>query len=92
MQRFQHVLARMAEGRVAEVVRQGQRLRQILVEPERAGERAGDLAHLDGMGQPRAEMIALVIDEDLRLVLEAAEGRRMDDPVPVALELAAGRR
>ena len=40
----ERVLAGMAEGRVAEVVRQRQRLGEILVEPERAGERAGDLA------------------------------------------------
>ena len=88
----ERVLAGMAEGRMAEVVREGQRLGQILVEPEGAGERPGDLADLDGMGQPGAEMVALVIDEDLRLVLEPAEGGGMDDPVPVALELAAGRR
>ena len=88
----ERVLAGMAEGRVAEVVRQRQRLGQVLVEPEGAGQRPGDLAHLDGVGQPGAEMVALVIDEDLRLVLEPAEGGGMDDPVPVALELAAGRR
>jgi hypothetical protein len=40
--------------------------------PEGAGERAGDLAHLDGVGEARAEVVALVIDEHLRLVLEAA--------------------
>src|SRR5688500_19037164 len=36
-------------------------------------------------------MVTLMIDEHLRLVLEPAEGRGVDDPVPVALELAAGR-
>ena len=86
------VLARMAEGRMAEVVGERQRLGQVLVEAEGAGERPGDLADLDGVGQPGAEMVALVIDEDLRLVLEPPEGGGMDDPVPVALELAAGRR
>ena len=40
----ERVLAGVAEGRVAEVVRQRQRLGEILVEAERAGERAGDLA------------------------------------------------
>ena len=86
------VLAGMAEGRMAEVVRERQRLGKVLVEPEGAGQRPGDLAHLDGVGQPGPEMVALVIDEDLRLVLEPAEGGGMDDPVAVALELAAGRR
>jgi hypothetical protein len=36
-------------------------------------------------------MVALVIDEYLGLMLEPAKGRRVDDPVPVALKLAAGR-
>ena len=35
-------------------------------------------------------MVALVEDEDLGLVLEAAKGRGMDDAVAVALEIAAG--
>ena len=90
--RFEHVLAGMAEGRMAKVVREGQGLGQILIEPERARKRTGDLAHLDGMGQARPKMIAFVIDEDLRLVLEPAERGRMDDPVPVALEFASRRR
>ena len=72
----ERVLARMAEGGVAEVVRQGERLREILVEAERAGERPGDLAHLDRVGQAGAVVVALVVDEDLRLVLEAPEGGR----------------
>jgi hypothetical protein len=37
-------------------------------------------------------MVALVIDEHLGLVGEAAEGGRMDDAVAVALEVVAGRR
>ena len=54
--------------------------------------RARDLRHLERMGEPRAVVIALVIDEDLRLVLQPAERRRMDDAVAVALERAARRR
>jgi hypothetical protein len=88
----QGILARMAEGRMAEVVGEGQGLGQILVEPEGAGERPGDLADLDGVGQAGAEVIALMVDENLGLVLEPPEGGGMDDPVPVALELAAGGR
>ena len=88
----ERVLARMAEGRVAEIVREGQRLGEILVQPQRAGQGAGDLRHLDGVGQARAEMIALVVDEDLRLVLQPPERRGVDDPVAVALEFAARRR
>ena len=82
----ERALAGMAERRVAEIMREGHRLGEILVEPERTGERAGDLRHLDRMGQPRAEMIALVEEEHLRLVVEPAEGGRMDDAVAIALE------
>src|SRR3546814_6589311 len=82
-------LAGMAERRVSEVVREGERLGQVFVEPEAARQRARDLRHLDRMGQARPVVVALVIDEDLRLVLQAAEGGRVDDPVAVALERRA---
>ena len=82
-------LAGMAERRMAEVVRQRQRLGQILVETQLARHRAGDLRHLEGVRQPGAVVIALVIQEHLRLVREAAERGRVDDPVAVALEFAS---
>ena len=40
-------LAGMAERRVAEVVRQRQRLGEVLVQAKLAGDRTGDLRHLD---------------------------------------------
>jgi len=60
-------------------------LGEILVELERARDRARDLGHLEAVAEPRAVVIALVKDEDLRLVFEAAEGRRVDDAVAIAL-------
>ena len=86
------VLAGMPEGRVAEIVAKRDRFGKVVVEPERPGECAGDLRHLDRVGETGAEMVALVIDEHLRLVGETAEGGRMDDAVAVALELGPGRR
>src|SRR5262245_23453926 len=80
----------MAERRVAEIVGERHGLAEILVEAERTADGAGDLRHLQRMREPRPEVIALVIDEDLRLVLQAAERRRMDDAVAVALKRAAG--
>ena len=59
---------------------------EVLVEAERRGERARDLRRLDRVRQPRPVVVALVVDEDLRLVLEAAERRAVDDAVAVALE------
>ena len=88
---IERALAGMAERRMAEIVGERERLGQILVEPERARERAGDLGDFERMGQPGAEMVALVEDEDLGLVGEPAEGGRMDDPVAIAAEIVARR-
>ena len=71
----ERVLSGVAERRVAEVVGQRQRLGQVLVQPQFSGDRAGDLRHLDRMGQPRAVEVALVVDEHLGLVLQLAERR-----------------
>lgn len=72
------------------LMRQRQRLGQVLVDPELAGQRPGDLCDLQRMGQPGPVVIALVEDEDLGLVLEAAERGGMDHPVAVAPEWAPG--
>ncbi len=82
----------MPEWRVAEIVAKRDRFGEVVVEPERPGERARDLRDFDRVGKAGAKVIALVIDEDLGLVSEAAEGGLMEDPGPVALELGARRR
>ena len=79
----------MPERRMAEVVREAQRLGQILVEPEDPRHRPPDLRDLDRVGQADAEMIAVGGDEHLGLVAQAAEGDRMDDAVAVALKRVA---
>src|SRR6185437_15896306 len=66
-----------------------QALGEVLVEAERARQRSRDLDHFQSMVQPGAVMVALVIDEDLRLVRKAAEGRGMDDTVAIAAEIVA---
>ncbi len=81
---IERALAGMAEGWVAEIVGERQRLGQILIEMKRAGDGAGDLRHFEAVGQPRAVMVALVIDEHLGLVVQPAEGSRMQDAVAVA--------
>ena len=93
-QLVQHPLARVAEGRVAEVVAERQALGQVLVQPQGPRDRAPDLRDLQRVGEARAVVVALVVDEDLRLVLEPPEGRAVDDPVAVALVdgSAAGAR
>jgi hypothetical protein len=89
---IQRPLAGMAEGRVAEVMGERQRLGQVLVEPERAGQRPRDLRDLQGVGQARSVMITLIIQKYLGFLLQPAKGGGMDDAVAVALEGGAGPR
>ena len=77
---------------MAEIMAERDRFGEVVVEPQGPGERARDLRHLDRVGEAGAEMVALVIDEHLGLVGEAAEGGRMDDAVAVALEFGPRRR
>jgi hypothetical protein len=82
-------LADVPERRVAEVVPEADRLREVLVERQRPRHRARDLRDLERVRQPRAEVVALGRDEDLRLVHEPAERLGVDDPVAVALQRRA---
>jgi hypothetical protein len=82
-------LAGMAEGAVPEVVGERHGFREVLVEPQGARGCAGDLGYLQRMGQPGAEVIALMIDEHLGLILEAPERGAVHDPIAIALEGAA---
>jgi hypothetical protein len=83
------LLADVAEGRVAEVVAEPDRLGQILVQAKRPGHGAGDEAGLERVREPRAVVVALGRDEDLGLVLEPAKRLGVCDPVAVALKRGA---
>jgi hypothetical protein len=54
----EHLLADMAERWVPEVVTETDRLDEVLVQAQRPGHGAGDRGHLEGVGQPRAVVIA----------------------------------
>ena len=83
---LERILASMAEGRMANIVRQAERLGQILVDAERPRNRAADLRHFKAVRQPDAEMIAIGREKYLRLVAQPAKGDRVDDPIAIALE------
>jgi hypothetical protein len=87
----ERTLSGMAEGRVAEIVGERERLGQILVEPEPPRHRARDLGDFQAMSEPRAVVIALVIDEDLGLVVQPPEGCGVQDAVAVAGKRRADR-
>ncbi len=89
-ERVQRFLTGMAERRVAQIVRQRHRLGQVLVGLEQPRQAARQLRHFQRMGQPGAVMVAFMLHENLGLVLEAAEGRGMDDAVAVAAVTGAG--
>ena len=80
------LLAGVAERRVAHVVPEPDRLGQILVQPQRPGDDAGDARRLQRVRDPGAVVVAGGVDEDLRLALQPPERLRVDDPVAVALE------
>src|SRR5579862_3681127 len=86
----ERLLAGMTEWCVPEIVRKAERFGEILIDCQHTCNRPGDLRHLERMGQPRAVIIALVLDEDLGLVLQAAKSGGMDDTVTVALVTAPG--
>src|SRR5207245_9599487 len=68
-----HLLARMSQRRVAQIMRKRNRFRQILVQAQRAGDGAADRRNLDGMRQARAQMIASSVKKNLGLVFHATE-------------------
>jgi len=88
-QRVEHHLAGVAKGGVAQVVGHGDGLDQILVKHQRAGDGAGDLGDLQGVGEPRTVMVALIVDEHLRLVLQTPESGGVQNAVAIALESGA---
>ena len=79
-------LARVPERRVPEIVAERDRLGELLVQPQHLGDRARDLRHLERVREPRAVVIAGRREEDLRLVLEPAEGLAVDDAIAIALK------
>ena len=86
---LQRGLAAVSEGRVPDVVGEGDGLAEGLVEPEGGADRARDLAHLEAVGEAGALVVAAAVHEDLRLVHQATERGAVGEPVAVALEAGA---
>jgi hypothetical protein len=85
-QTIKHFLADVTERGVSKVVTKTDGLGQILVESEGSGHTSADLSDLKCVGQTGSIVIAERRDEHLRLVLQAAEGLAVNDPVPVPLK------
>jgi hypothetical protein len=89
---FKTASPRWPKGEWPKIVRQRDGLGQVLIQAQGAGQAAGHGGHFDGVGQPRAQMIARAVEENLRLVFQPAKGARMDDAVAVALIFSAPQR
>src|SRR5690349_16295519 len=88
----ERILPGMAERRVSEIVCQRNRLDEIFVHAQIARDRTRDLRDFETMREPCAKQIALVIHEDLGLVLEPSESGRMNDAVAIPLKFCARAR
>src|SRR5208282_441060 len=89
---IERILPGMSERRMTEIVREADRLREHFVEAQRPGDGARDLRDLERMREPGSIEVALVIDEDLGLVNQAAECSAVHDAIAVALIFGAVRR
>src|SRR3546814_13345709 len=74
--RLQRILAGVAEGWMADIVREAQRLGQILVEPERSRDRPPDLRHFEAVRQPDAKLVAVGRSEERRVGKECVSTGR----------------
>ena len=79
----------MARRPVPAVVAGGRRRGQCDVQPHGAGDAHRNLGDLDGVSQPRAEVIVVGCDEHLALAGQPSERLRVLDAVEVALEARA---
>ena len=82
----ERVLARVPERRVAHVVPEPDCFHEILVQAQSPRDDARDRGRLERVRHPRAVVVALGVDEDLRLPLQPPERLRVHDAVAVALE------
>jgi hypothetical protein len=89
-ERAQRVLAGVAAGAVTAVVPEGDGLGEGDVQPGGARDAGRDLGDLEGVGEPRA-LVVLGEDEHLRLAVQPAERRCVEDAIAIALEARAVR-
>src|SRR5437867_3331483 len=75
----------MPEGRMAQVMRQSDSFREILIQAQRAADVPRDGCDLNRVRQPRPQMVAGAVKKNLGLILEPAKGPRMNNTIPVPL-------
>src|ERR1700748_116128 len=81
----------MPKRGMAQIVCERDCFRQILVQPQRPRDSAGDRRDLDRMRQSRAQVVASAVEKNLRLIFQAAERARMNDACTIALKFGTAR-
>ena len=79
----------MSERRVADVVQQGHRFDQVLIEPQCAPNRPSQGSDFVGMGQACSVVISHIARENLHLSAQSAESGTVQDAITIALKWAA---
>ena len=83
------VFSSVAEGRMPDVMDEGESFGKFRIKAERRGNRARDLRNFQSMRKPIAKMIGITNGENLSLGLKTAEGTRVNDAVTVPRVFAA---
>src|SRR5947207_12137369 len=76
---------------MAQIMRERDCFREIFIQRQRACNGAANRGNFDRVSQPRAQVIASPVQENLRFVLEPAKSARMNDSRPIALKFGAVR-
>ena len=79
----------MTKRCVTQIVCETNALDQVFISTQGTRQRPADLGNFERVGEAGAEVIAFVIDEDLRLVLETSKSRGVQDAVAIALKSSA---
>ncbi len=87
----QFLFTGVGEGRMADVVAERERLRQIFIQGQHRSYRTRDLRDFDGVRQPVAEMVGNAGRKDLHFILQPAEGAGVNDAIAIALEFVTVR-
>src|SRR5262249_6927676 len=76
----------MSERRVADIMAEGQPLRQILVQFQASSQSARYLSDFNGVSKASSKVVGQPWAEDLGLSLQTAECAGVDQPVAIALK------
>jgi hypothetical protein len=81
--------SRVAKRRMPDIVNQPQSFGQVIVEPKLGSDGARNLRNFERVGQAVSKMVRIAARENLRLRLKTSKSARMNDAVPVSLEVIA---